>query len=107
MPLPHYRAGDQQNRRERWPTPHHPPTPVVPAPHRPQISDFNLAKKYYEEVNSISSIDVANPRWLAPEVLQGNRHSLASVGGEAAAAGRCGGVAPRPTCPSGPPAPPA
>ncbi len=44
-----------------------------------QVADFNLSK-LMEEGPGGSSLSATNPRWLAPEVLQGERHTFASVG---------------------------
>ena len=44
----------------------------------PCLADFNLSKVLtYGSIGS--SLSVANPRWLAPEVLAGEKHTLASV----------------------------
>jgi hypothetical protein len=49
-----------------------------PLPARLQVSDFNLSKVLIEDSVG-SSLAVANPRWLAPEVLVGEIHTMASV----------------------------
>jgi hypothetical protein len=43
-----------------------------------QVSDFNLSK-IVEDGTCNSSVAVTNPRWLAPELLAGQRHTFASV----------------------------
>lgn len=58
-----------------------PPQPaaaVVTQQWRIKISDFNLSK-LIANTPSKSSIHALNPRWLAPEVLEGGRATLLSV----------------------------
>ena len=43
-----------------------------------QVSDFNLSK-IMEDTASGSSMTANNPRWLAPEVLDGQRATFSSV----------------------------
>ena len=43
------------------------------------MCDFNLSKILQEERQAASSIACANPLWLAPEVLDGQSATFASV----------------------------
>jgi hypothetical protein len=42
-----------------------------------QVTDFNLSKLLEQDGRS-SSMAAMNPRWLAPEVMRGERATLAS-----------------------------
>jgi hypothetical protein len=50
----------------------------VDAHWRLKISDFNLSR-ILEDTAILSSAQATNPRWLAPEVLEGHPASLKSV----------------------------
>jgi serine/threonine protein kinase len=54
-----------------------PPPPPPPYPTPPQVADFNLSKVM--EGSLVSTVGGANnPRWLAPEVLNGTPATFAS-----------------------------
>jgi hypothetical protein len=46
-----------------------------------KVADFNMSKFMEEAGSAPASVDanILNPRWLAPEVLGGQRPTLASV----------------------------
>ncbi len=63
---------------------------------RVQVTDFNLSR-IVEDTQGGSSMAAMNPRWLAPEVMQGERATQASgAGGQdgavnsRSAEGQCG-----------------
>jgi hypothetical protein len=64
------------------------PPPLLLLAELLQVSDFNLSR-LMEESQAASSMAAGNPRWLAPEVLEGRGATLAAVSlGEE---GACGG----------------
>jgi hypothetical protein len=54
------------------------PPPLLLSAELLQVSDFNLSR-LMEESQEASSMAAGNPRWLAPEVLEGRGATLAAV----------------------------
>jgi len=53
------------------------PNLLVDALWHVKVSDFNLSRAL-EQNSSVSSLQITNPRWLAPEVLKGGQAGVAS-----------------------------
>lgn len=58
-----------------------PPQPSSCCKFPPQVSDFNLTRVEDSSQGSSSTAGATNPRWLAPELLEGRGHTFASVSG--------------------------
>lgn len=67
-----------------------------------QVADFGLSKLLGQEQAAGSSAEVTNPRWLAPEVLQGQPASLAAGAHGGARRGPAAWWCPRPLVPCRP-----